>query len=321
MRYYCAPLQGITTWNFRRLHAQYFPGVDRYYMPFFSPTKEHLITPREWKNLDPDRNAGVPAVPQLMGHNATDFLWAVDELAGLGYQEINFNLGCPSGTVICKKKGSGFLAYPEELDRFFYEIFSRSPEVKLTVKTRLGLKDPAEFARILEIYNRYPIAELTIHPRIQKDFYKFPARRAEFARYLPQCRMPVCYNGDLFTPADCRSFHAEFPAVEAVMLGRGLIADPALAGKLQGGKPVEKLVLERFMEELFASYCVDFGQQEPAVQRMKETWFYVLHLFADSQRTAKKMRRVKNPAEYAALTVEIFRELPLLEETAGAFSE
>lgn len=320
MRYYCAPLQGITTCHFRRLHCRYFSGVDQYYMPFFSPTKEHLITPREWKNLDPERNAGVPAVPQLMTHNAADFLWALGKLAGLGYREVNLNLGCPSGTVICKKKGSGFLAYPEELAAFFDAVFSHTPEVKITVKTRLGLREPEEFARILEIYNRYPIAELTIHPRVQKDFYKYPARRGEFARYLPLCRMPVCYNGDLLTPSDCAAFHAEFPSVESVMLGRGLIADPALATKLRGGTAVKKPVLETFMEELFQSYCKDFGQMEPAVQRMKETWFYVLHLFADSERAAKKMRRVKNPAEYAALTAEIFRNLKLLPEAAGDFN-
>ena len=319
MRYYCAPLQGITTCHFRRLHHQYFPGVDRYYMPFFSPTKEHLITPREWKNLDPARNAGVPAVPQLMTHNAADFLWALGALAGLGYREINLNLGCPSGTVICKKKGSGFLAYPEELEEFFNAVFSRAPEVKITVKTRLGLREPEEFSRILEIYNRYPIAELTIHPRVQKDFYKHPVRREMFARYLPECRMPVCYNGDLFTPADCAAFHAEFPAVGAVMLGRGLIADPALAAKLRGGNAVEKPVLEKFTEELFSCYCEDFGQIGPAVQRMKETWFYLLHLFADSGKYEKKMRRVASPVEYAALTAGIFRDLELLTEATGEF--
>lgn len=319
MRYYCAPLQGITTCCFRRLHHQYFSGVDQYYMPFFSPTKEHLITPREWKNLDPERNAGVPAVPQLMTHSAPDFLWAAGELAGMGYREINLNLGCPSGTVICKKKGSGFLAYPEELDAFFDTVFSRVPRVKITVKTRLGLRDPEEFSRILEIYNRYPIAELTIHPRIQRDFYRSPARREAFARYLPACRIPVCYNGDLVTPADCAAFHAEFPSVDAVMLGRGLIADPALAAKLRNGNAASKPALEAFMNELFESYCDDFGQAEPAVQRMKETWFYVLHLFRDSARAGKKMRRVKNPAEYTELTGEIFRDLELLAEALGDF--
>lgn len=319
MNFYAAPMQGITTCHFRRLHHRYFSGVDRYYMPFFSPTKEHLITKREWKNLDPDRNQGVPAVPQLMTRNAEDFLWAAGELAGMGYREINLNLGCPSGTVVCKGKGSGFLARPEELDRFLYAVFSRLPEVRITIKTRLGIRNPEEFARILKIFNQYPIAELTIHPRIQKDFYRYPVRRKDFARYLPECRIPVCYNGDLVTVKDCRAFHREFPTVKALMLGRGLIADPALAAKVRGDSGATRNILQEFTEELYEAYCEDFGQQGPAVQRMKETWFYLLHLFADSGKYAKKMRRVSSPAEYAILVNGIFGELTLLPETEGPF--
>jgi len=192
MHYDFAPMQGLTTWQFRGLHHRHFPGADRYFLPFFSPTQEHLFTQRDWRNLAPEYNEGVPAVPQLMARKPADFLWAAGELAAMGYREVNLNLGCPAGTVAAKGKGAGFLAHPEELDAFLDRVFSAGPEARITVKTRLGIREPEEFERLLEIYNRYPIAELTIHPRVQKDFYKYPVRTEAFAEALGKSCNPVC---------------------------------------------------------------------------------------------------------------------------------
>ena len=196
MRRYMAPMEGITTWLFRGEHHRMFGGADRYYMPFFSPTAEHLITARERRDLDPAHNEGVVAVPQIMTRRAEDFLWAAGELAALGYREVNLNLGCPSGTVAAKGKGAGFLAHPEELDAFFDRVFSGASPVRISVKTRLGVREPEEFGRLLEVYNRYPIAELIVHARVQRDFYRLPVRTEAFASALEGSRIPVCCNGD-----------------------------------------------------------------------------------------------------------------------------
>jgi len=319
VRCYAAPLQGITTHVFRREHSRRFPGADRYYMPFFSPTKEHLITRKEWRELNPEHNAGVAAVPQLLVRNPTDCVWAIGELEALGYREINLNLGCPSGTVVSKGKGSGLLAHPEELERFLYEIFAHSPDAAITVKTRLGLREPEEFDALLEIFNRYPIAELTIHPRIQRDMYKVPVRLPAFEQALSRCRNPVCYNGDLVNTAGCAAFSARFPNVEAIMIGRGLIADPALARKLRGGPPATRDELRGFTQALFEGYCADYEQVGPAVQRMKELWFYLIRLFDGGEPYEKKFRRLNVPAEYETLEDAVFRDLPLRESVIGPF--
>ena len=235
MRIDAAPLQGITTYIYRRAHAEIFGGVDRYFMPFLSPAAEHIITDRELRDILPAHNRGIDAVPQVMTRKAEDFLWAAGELAAMGYREINLNLGCPSGTVTAKGKGAGFLTDPAGLDAFFAEVFRAGMPAgtNLTVKTRLGMKDEGEFPALLEIYNRYPIGELTIHPRIREDFYKRPVRRDAFAAALADCRLPVCYNGDIVTAADAAAVRERFPTVDAWMLGRGLIADPALARKIR----------------------------------------------------------------------------------------
>ena len=152
MRFYSAPMEGVTGWLYRGVHHRCFPGADKYFMPFLSVSQDHVFPRRELQDILPAHNEGVPAVPQLLTRRAEDFLWAAGELAAMGYREVNLNLGCPSGTVTAKGKGSGFLAFPEELDRFLEEIFSRAP-VAVSVKTRLGVREPEEFLRILEIYN------------------------------------------------------------------------------------------------------------------------------------------------------------------------
>ncbi len=316
MRIYAAPLEGITTYLFRNAHRAIFGGVDKYFMPFFSPAAEHILTVRELRDLTPEHNMGMPVVPQVMTRRAEDFLWATEQVRELGYGEGNLNLGCPSGTVTAKGKGAGFLARPEELDAFMEEVFSKVT-LPVSVKTRLGIREAEEFDRLLEIYNRYPLTELIIHPRVQKDFYKNTVRLDAFAAALPRSRNPVVYNGDLVTAEDCAVFSERFPGVDTVMLGRGLIADPALPRKLRGGAPADREELRRFTQTLYQGYREAYGHPGGAAQRMKELWFYLIHLFADGERYARKMRRVRSPQEYEELEAGIFQDLVLLKEAAG----
>lgn len=309
-----APLDGITKAVFRRVWAQRFGGADRYFIPFFSPTPQHILTPRDRRELE--MLPGLHQVPQVMTCRAEDFLWAAETVRDLGYTEVNLNLGCPSGTVTAKGKGAGFLARPEELDRFFDTVFARAP-LPVSVKTRLGIQSPEEFGRLLEIYNRYPIACLTIHPRVQKEKYRGPVHRDVFAMALAESRNPVCYNGDLRTTTECREFASAFPQAEHVMIGRGAAADPALLRKLRGGPAASREELRSFTAALYREYQSFYGQTGPASQRMKEVWFYLIHLFEGGERYGGRMRRSRGPAEYERIEAEIFRDLPLRDHSEG----
>lgn len=315
-RYDLAPLDGITKLVFRRVWGRYFGGADRCFIPFFSPTPQHILTPRDRRELEPPDGAGLPQVPQVMTCRAEDFLWAAETVRDLGYSEVNLNLGCPSGTVTAKGKGAGFLAKPEELDRFFDRVFARAP-LPVSVKTRLGIQSPEEFRHLLEIYNRYPIACLTIHPRVQKEKYRGAVHRDVFAAALAESRNPVCYNGDLRTLAECRDFEAAFSQAEAVMIGRGAVADPALLRKLRGGPAASREELQSFTAALYREYQAFYGQVGPASQRMKEVWFYLIHLFDGGERYGGRMRRSRGPAEYERIEGEIFRDLPLRDHSEG----
>lgn len=309
-----APLDGITKSVFRRVWARRFGGADRVFVPFFSPTPQHLLTPRDRRELEP--LPGLRQVPQVMTCKAEDFLWAAETVKDLGYDEVNLNLGCPSGTVTAKGKGAGFLARPQDLDRFFNSVFSRAP-LPVSVKTRLGIQSPEEFGPLLEIYNRYPIACLTIHPRVQKEKYRGPIHGDVFALALAESRNPVCYNGDLRTVTECRDLEVSLPRVEHVMIGRGAVADPALLRKLRGGPAATREELRDFTAALYREYQSFYGQVGPASQRMKEVWFYLIHLFQGGERYGGRMRRSRGAAEYERIEAEIFRDLPLRDHSEG----
>ena len=140
MRYYYAPLEGITDATFRRLHHKYFPGVDRYFMPFISPTIHRCLTAREARELPKADSVGFAAVPQLLGKNVEDMLWAIEVCADQGYDEVNINLGCPSGTVVSKGKGSGMLSDLFALDAFLEAIYAKAV-LPVSLKTRIGVND------------------------------------------------------------------------------------------------------------------------------------------------------------------------------------
>ncbi len=309
-----APLDGITKRVFRQVWHKRFGGADRFFIPFVSPTDQHILTPRDRRELE--NPEGLPQVPQVMAKRAADFVWAAGALADMGYTEVNLNLGCPSGTVTAKGKGSGLLMDPEALDRFLEELFS-GVSVPVSVKTRLGYNVPEEFPRLLEVFNRYPIACLTVHPRVRPEKYRGEVHLDAFALALAESRNPVCYNGDLTSVEGVRALEARFPGLEAAMLGRGAIADPALFRRLRGGPLATKEELQAFTAELYQAYQDFYGQAAPASQRMKEIWFYLSHLFEGGQRLGGRMRRSRGPRAYEELEAQIFRELPLRDRPEG----
>lgn len=314
MHIYFAPLEGITTYPYRNLHHKYFGGVEKYFTPFLAPGPEQGMSVKEMRDVLPENNAGIPVVPQILTNRAGDFLLASKKLSEMGYREINLNLGCPSGTVTAKKKGSGFLLYPDDLDRFFDEVFSdaavRNGEFLVSVKTRIGKNEVEEWPELMQVYNRYPIHELTVHPRIQKEFYKGTPHLDVFTDILKESRNPVVYNGDLFTVEKVKEFREKFPTVGTVMIGRGLIRNPALAEMiLQEETEPEADILPRireFHDALFEHYRETMSGDRNLLFRMKDLWSYMLAEVPDSEKLAKKIRKSQHVPEYLAAVEEVF---------------
>ena len=308
MRYYFAPMEGLTDSIYRRLHHKYFSGVDRYYMPFISPTIHRQLTHKEDRELPLADSESFIAIPQVLTKVPEDFLWAAQVCADRGYSEVNLNAGCPSGTVVSKGKGSGMLRSAEELDRFLDAVFTASP-LPISVKTRLGLENPEDFVGILEIFNRYPIQELTVHPRVRKDFYKEAVREEWFRYAYENSKIPLCYNGNIITKAQADEIAATYPGVESVMIGRALIGDPGMLMP----EGVTKETLKAFHDEMVEEYIRVFGSARNAMFRMKENWSLLHKRFEDTDRLWKRLRKTTDYEEYMAITAEIFGTLPLAE--------
>ena len=305
MQYYFAPMEGLTDSVFRRLHHTYFPGVDRYYMPFISPTIHRQLTHKEDRELPIADSVGFAAVPQVLTKVSEDFLWAAQVCQDRGYDEVNLNIGCPSGTVVSKGKGSGMLWDPNTLDQFLEEIFAKSP-LPISVKTRLGLEKSEEFPAILEVLNRYPIKELTIHPRVRKQFYNGSVDMDMFDYAVANSRNPLCYNGDILSVEQAKQLQEKYPQIQSVMIGRGLITDP---GMLSGS--ADKAALESFMTELMAVYEVEFGGSRNAIFRLKENWGFLHERFEGCDKLWKRLRKTTDAAEFKSITAEIFHTLNL----------
>lgn len=310
IKLYAAPMEGLTGYIWRRAQREMFGGVDKYFTPFLSPNGNLTF---QRKELDEVTQGERDTVPQLLTNRGDYFVWAARELYAMGYREVNFNLGCPSGTVTAKHKGAGLLAYPEELERCLDEIFGALPEMQVSIKTRIGKNDPAEWPRLLDIYARYPVAELIVHPRLQKEFYRGVVHRDAFDAALAQRQDVPVYNGDLFTAADVAAFCRQYPQVDAVMVGRGLIADPALGRRLRGGAPASRQELTAFHDRLLTDYRQRLSGDTPVLHRMRELWNYLSGSFERTERELKAIRKAKTVAEYLPAAQRLLRDCPLRE--------
>lgn len=305
MKYYFAPMEGLTDSVYRTVHYKTFGGVQRYYTPFFSPTEVHRLTPREVRELAPENNPPC-TVPQLLCKNADDFLWMAEQIAALGYTEVNLNLGCPSGTVTAKKKGAGMLADTDALDAFLERVFARCP-IDISIKTRIGYQDTDELPAILEIYNQYPVRELTVHPRTGKEMYRGTPHLDAYDYVCENTHIPLCYNGNVNTRADAAYIAERFPKTEAIMLGRGLLANPALLSD----KRITRACMMEFHRELTDRYAVTLGGEHATTGRMKEIWLLMSGVFEADKRYIKRLQQSKNLAELEGAVTAMICELPV----------
>ncbi len=312
MEFYLAPMEGITGYIYRQAHDKYFHTVDRYVTPFIAPNQNRCMNSREKQDVLPEHNQNMAVVPQIMANQALVFLKTCQELQEMGYSEVNLNLGCPSGTVVAKKRGAGLLGELKMLERFLEEIFAKSP-VEISIKTRIGLERPEEFQKLLAVYNQYPVKELIIHPRVQKDYYNKKPNWEVFKEAVRDSRAPLCYNGDLFTEKDYRQLVDTFPGLGKVMLGRGVLVNPNLIGRIRDGRELSKDTLYQFHDQLFREYGEILSGGRNLLFKMKELWFYMCHVFTNPDKYYKRMKKAEKLSVYQSAVEAIFEEQSLKE--------
>ena len=288
-----APMEGITTYVYRNALNRHFGGVDKYYTPFLTASN---IKGREKRDVDPVNNDVNILIPQVLVNDAELFLTIAKQLQALGYNEVNLNLGCPSGTVTAKGRGAGFLDKTDELDRFLEQIFDKSP-IDISIKTRIGMEFISEWEDIAEIYVKYPAKEIIIHPRVGKELYKGHAHTDIYADMVKRLapKMPntiFTYNGDITSPEVLDNISKTISSTEGfngsdasdknirlsnIMIGRGVIANPALCYEIRNGQKIDsfKKRFLAFHEELIENYLIEMNYEDQVVKKMKELWVYL----------------------------------------------
>ena len=318
MKFYLAPMEGITGHIYRNSYEKYFHNIDKYFTPFIVPNQSVSLKTKELKDLLPQNNKGLNIVPQILTNNADGFILTANKLKQLGYEEINLNLGCLAGTVVSKKRGSGFLAYPEELDKFLDEIY-KIDNMKISIKTRLGKERADEFYKLIEIYNKYPLEELIIHPRTREDFYGNTPNLEVFKDALKLSKHSICYNGDIFTLNSYNKIINEFPEVNKVMLGRGILANPGLIGEIKNNEFANKEIIKMFHDEIFENYTILLNEDKNAMYRMKELWGYMSHIFTNNKKYYKKIKKAQKAIDYKNAVNSLFIEQDIIKG-AGLFN-
>ena len=309
MEYLFAPMEGITFCLYRSLHHQMFPGAAEYYTPFIAPDAKGSFKEKYLRDLTEDRAAGTIVIPQLLANRAEAFNITADKLHALGFDTVNLNMGCPSGTVFSKHKGAGMLADLPALEAFLDGIFSHAEQqgFRISIKTRMGVRTTEEFPAVLELFNRFPITKLIIHARAREGYYKSTPDLAGYAAAAAQSRAPVCCNGNLFSPDDLARLRQASPGTQSVMLGRGAVANPALIREMQGGQPLRREELQTFHDRLLEGWLERGLQANFTVERMKTLWQYMQACFPDSRKEIKAVLKARAMPEYRSAVSILFR--------------
>lgn len=331
MRLYLAPMEGITTYVYRNALEKHYGGIDKYFTPFL--TASH-IKGRELREVHPDNNTGINVVPQILTNDSELFVTITEQLVQLGYSEVNLNLGCPSGTVVSKGRGAGFIGRPEELDKFLYEIYDRligkmkvkgneeDTGIRISIKTRIGMEFESEWDDILEIYKKYPISELIIHPRLRSDFYSGKVRLDAYkhAKEILGDKMPLCYNGDIIDVESYQDILSEIGMdiegtksdnSDAVMIGRGVIRNPELPGNIKNfreegrellttalDQKADRMRLKAFLKEITEGYLEEMAGEKQVVMKMKELWSYLSLGLGIDKKQLKAIHKATHLSEY-----------------------
>ena len=320
---YMAPMEGITTSTYRDVFKRHFAGVDLFYTPFLSLNHTHKFKTREKREFIPYQD---DLVPQVLTNSSEDYIWAAGELKEAGYKRININMGCPSSTVVTKNKGAGMLLDTDRLRKFFDDIFENTKAHDLpdiSIKTRIGMEDVAETEKLAHIYASYPFYEIIIHPRLRSDFYNGSVRLDSFATMAEiiaekRPETEIVYNGDIFTPEDAFKIFEKFPMTRGVMLGRGMVANPALAAEIKGQVTNPALAAEikgwvtnpaptakktspedicSFAKELYEAYSEILSGERDVLFKMKDVAMYMAIRLPDDAKAKKAIKRAKNKSE------------------------
>lgn len=312
LRLSLGPFQGITDAPFRNVFKRHFGGIDKFFTPFFTGIhKEEHARNLQGEEIDPQCNDVETLTPQILSTDADEILRFAKQCKQLGYKEINLNMGCPFPRVANKKRGCGLLPYPDKVEAMFERVFEEI-DIGFSVKCRLGYFNPDEIEAIIPVFNRFPLSELIIHPRIGKQLYKGEADVERFKALIPFINAPLVYNGDIFSVEGFQRISDVVGPVTQFMLGRGILANPFLAEQIKNdtAPTLDKTErLHNYVLDLYEDRLHHAGGSPKVLGRMKELWSYLMNSFEEPQVVWRKIKKINALKEYEDAVETIFIEV------------
>jgi tRNA-dihydrouridine synthase B len=307
---YLAPFQGITGVTYRKVYTKHFAGIDKLFTPFFTNISNDLKLPaRKLAELGSPTINGIEVVPQMLSKDADEMIRFAEFCESMGFKELNWNLGCPYPMVAKKKRGSGMLPFPDMIDGILEKVMKET-NIRFSVKCRLGYNSVEEIFKLVSVFNRYKISELTIHARCGKQLYTGQTDMETFEKAVSLLAVPVVYNGDIFSLTNFRAADNRFPSINNWMIGRGLLADPFLPSDIKGKavKINRQLQIRKFIDDLYFGYRSQMNDNLAAIGVLKEYWKYLSLSFNDPQQVFRNLKKVKDFDEYEDAVSLVFNE-------------
>ncbi|KMQ50221.1 dihydrouridine synthase [Chitinispirillum alkaliphilum] len=316
-QFYLAPLRGITDHIFRTVFERHFGKFDYLMAPFISTTKGKNVRASHFRDLLPENNDTKRTIPQIIGNDSEGFLLLCQKLHDLGYESVNWNLGCPSPLITKKKRGSGLLPHLNHIETFLDEVIPKLP-LSLSIKTRLGLESPKELDALIPVFNRFPLKEIIIHPRTGKQLYEGNVDTEAFSRCYLTSKHELIFNGDILSADDLRFLSTTFPNIRSWMIGRGVLRFPFILETLKQNKTELSVKrINNFHDEIF--YCNSIRLPEfNLLGRMKELWKYLCFCFIEGEYFLEDILRTDNIHTYNEKTVLFFDSQAQINEFPSA---
>jgi len=314
---YFAPLQESTDYIYRSAHAKFFGGVDKYFAPYIVRQNDGTVKTSHLRDIKPENNQEYPLVPQILAGNSADFIFLTRQLQDNGYDEVNWNLGCPYPMVTNKGLGSGLLPHP---DRIKSILETSLPQVscKILVKMRTGLQSHDDIFQIIDVLNEFPLSEIILHPRFGKQLYRGEADENVFTEVHKKLNHSLVYNGDIESLENLTRLDLLFGDITTWMIGRGILKNPFLPLLLNGGCLPEvearAIIMRNFHNEIFLKYSNFLSGSSHLLMRMEKFWSYFCFAFPDAHKTFKRIKKASNLVKYEAAVGENFQRLKEHEE-------
>ena len=305
-----SPLQGFTDFRFRNAFHKHFGGIDTFYSPYIKLNGKLVIKGSYERDILPENNTTLEVIPQIITSDADEFLFVAKYVQELGYNELNWNLGCPYPMVAKCGMGSGLISNTSQIEHILKRVHNET-DIIVSMKMRMGYENPTEILDVFPILDQYPIKNIAIHARIGKQLYKGGVDLDSFQNCLAHTKHKLYYNGDITSVAKFQEMQERFPSIDHFMIGRGLIADPFLPSMIKNNTteyPKNRFeIFEAFHDTIYQEYDAYLSGPTPIRMKMLGFWEYFSESFSNPQKTYKKIKKAGNSKNYEIAVKEIFK--------------